>query len=165
MCIQGVCSLLYCYNCRVYGFCDVMITSLFSTHRRLPVLKSTRVYVRILTSTRSPESARPIAPYRTSEMKNSKSGYNRTSTILVPKQISVYPGIPTNLYLKMIRVTFRTAAGGYDIPSLIAGYTARQNRKSVQQIGAIVLNYYSCCCSTCCMCAATSTRSETTALH
>ena len=86
--------------------CDVMIVALFSTHRRVPVLTSTRVYVLSLTSPRSLESVRPLAPYSTSKMKNSKSGYTRTSTILVPKQMTVYPGIRTNLYQKMTLCKF-----------------------------------------------------------
>ena len=86
-----------------------------------------------------------------------------TSTLLVPKQISAYPGVRINLYHKMIPVILGQLLAG--IPSLLAGYTARQNRKFVQQISAIVLNYYECCCNTRCMCTATSTRCETTALH
>ena len=133
--------------------CDVTTIALFSTNRRVPPLKSTRVYAISLTSRRLVDSARPLDLYRTSEMKNSKSGYTRTLTILVPKQISVYPGIRINLYQKKLLA---------DIPSLIAGYTARQNRKFVQHIAIKlevcttdrreVLNYYCCCCSTCCIC-------------
>ena len=73
--------------------CDVTTIALFSTHRRLPALKSTRVYAISLPSPKLVESVRLLAQYRTSEMKNSKSGYPRTSSVLVPKQISVYPGI------------------------------------------------------------------------
>ena len=114
--------------------CDVTTIALFSTHRRVPALKSTRVYVISLTSRRLVEGVRLLALCKISKMKNSRSGYTRTSTILVAKQMSVYPGTRIHLYQKMIPVNFRTAAGGYDIPSLIAGYTARQNRKFAQHI-------------------------------
>ena len=66
-----------------------MMIALFSTHRRMPVLTSTWVYVMSLPLRRSLESVGLLALRRIREMKNSKSGYSRTSRILVPKQITV----------------------------------------------------------------------------
>ena len=57
--------------------CDVTTIVLFSNHRRVPALKSTRVYVISSTSRRLVESARPLALYLTRDMKNSRSGYTR----------------------------------------------------------------------------------------
>ena len=62
-----------------------MITSLFSAHRRVAIFKWTRVYVISLPLPRWLESVPSLALYRISETKNSKSGYTRTLTILVPE--------------------------------------------------------------------------------
>ena len=45
----------------VLWICDVTAIALFSTHRRVPALKSTRVYVVSLPSRMLVQSARPLA--------------------------------------------------------------------------------------------------------
>ena len=87
----------------ILRICDVTTTALFSTHRRVPALKSTGVRHKLDFDKVAGECPPPCSiVYTTSEMKNSNSGYTRTSTILVSKQKSVYPGTPINLYQKMI---------------------------------------------------------------
>ena len=119
---------------RGYGFVRI---ALFLTQRRVPVLKSTWVHVMMSLPWRgSLKCVGLLALCRISATKNNKWLYSYFE----------YTRTETNniTYLNDLS-KFWDCCWRVSRPS-IAGYTARQYRRVLQQIGAIVLNY--CCYNT-----------------
>ena len=114
-------------NCASYiqGAVGFVMIVLFSTHRRVPVLKSTLGYVMMSPPWRRwLENVGFLALCRISEIAS-----DNTSSILVPRQIT---GRARMTRVHLGRVSTHS----------IAGYTSRQYGRGVHQIGAIALNYY-----------------------